>query len=240
MNGRLVLLGSCAAVLLAGGYWLGRSSSASAPTSAPTTPVRTAQLPVIAAAPAPALPPPPVLPARAVDPTLAKDLVDPDPKVRRAALAEAIREPDVDVQTLLAASRDSDLEVSAVATVALGTAYARGDVAVTELIARATDTSRNEKVRMAALNGLGAVASPEAVALLDRLASSGTPAERASAAILLQNQAPDLAVPILIRTLADSDAHVRECAHDSLKARARGRDFGEDAAAWRAWWTSRH
>ena len=235
MSGRLLLLGTCAAVVLAGGYWLGRSSSSPAPHATPNVAVRTASLPVVTIAPSIAAPA--LKPTRAADPTLAADLVNSDPKIRRAALHEAVRDPDVDVQVLLTASHDSDLEVAGVATIALGNAYARGDVAVSEMVARAQDRSLDEKVRFSAVNGLGKVASPEAIALLSELAH-GAPSERASAAILLRNQNLAGAVPVLIGLLADDDAHVRESAHDSLTSRARGRDFGGDRAAWQAWWSS--
>lgn len=238
MSTRAVLLAIGIAGVLGAGLWLGRASSAEPSPSAASTPARSASIPVAAVAPA-RTELPPGLPVHRADPTLAADLVDGDPKVRRAAIREAARDANVDVQLLLDTSRDSDLEVSAVATVALGDAYAHGRVPFAELAARAQDTGIHEKVRNAALNGLGAVASPEAAALLDRLASGGSTTERAAAATLLQNQDPELAIPALIRTLGDADAHVRECARDSLKARSRGRDFGEDAAAWRAWWTSR-
>lgn len=236
MSKRVVLLGTLAAVLLAGGYWLGQASSASAPAPAPTTAARSASLPAITVAPAPVIEAPV---AKRVDPTLVADLADPDPKVRRAAMHEAVRAPDVDVQMLLGASRDADLEVAGLATIALADAYARGDVPAAELVARATDSALHEKVRSVALNGLGQVASTEAFTLLADLATRGSTAERAAAAILLRNQDADRAMPVLIAMLGDSDAHVRDCAHDSLKARARGRDFGEDRGAWQAWWTSR-
>ena len=47
------------------------------------------------------------------------------------------------------------------------------------------------------------------------------------------------AVPALIRALADADEYVRMNAVESLKHFARGRDFGQDAAAWLRWWQSR-
>jgi hypothetical protein len=244
MSGRTLLLATCVAALVGGGYWLGRSSSASAPAPAVVSaaPARTASLPVIgphgAVAGARTMTPP-ALPSHAGDPTLAADLVDRDPKIRSAAIREAAQDSNVDVKLLLDASRDRDLEVSLVATVALGKAYSNGRVAVTELATLTQDHSLDEKVRMAALNGLGLVASADAAALLARLATNGDAGERASAAILLQHQDLDLAVPALIHTLGDADAHVREVAHQSLKARSRGRDFGEDRAAWQAWWDSR-
>lgn len=237
MSRGFVLLGACAAVLLVGGYWLGRSTSAP-PSMSASTRTRTASLPAVAVAPSRAVAMPALAPPE-TDPTLVADLADSDPKVRRAALHEAVREASVDVPLLLTASRDPDLEVSGVATIELGKAYARGEVSVTELVARAQDRSLHEKVRSVALNGLGMVSSSEATALLVDLATRGSVSERAAAGILLRNQDLDRAVPVLIGMLADADAHVRDCARDSLKSRARGRDFGEDRAAWQAWWSSR-
>jgi len=53
------------------------------------------------------------------------------------------------------------------------------------------------------------------------------------------HQDPEVAVPALIDALADADEVVRANALEALRGRARGRDFGSDAGAWRAWWQSR-
>jgi HEAT repeat protein len=179
------------------------------------------------------------VPTGPVAPALAADLRDGDPKIRRAAVREAAADKELDPAVLLAASRDPDLEVGVIATEALGRRYAEGGVAVAEMIARATDRSLNERVRTSAINGLGLVAHPDAAAALVRLLSSSETFERRSAAILLQHQDPALAIPALIEALADADEVVRDNAHESLKARSRGRDFGVDVAAWRQWWQSR-
>lgn len=240
MSTRTVLFATCLAALLGGGYWLARSSSAgaSAPSSASASSSggRTASVPVAthvsaSRAVAPALPSP-------VAADLVADLRDADPKVRRAAIHEAAGS-DVDAQLLLDASRDRDLEVGVVATIELGKAYKDGRVAVSELVTRAQDSSLDPKVRSAALSGLGVVPSPEAAALLAGLATNGSTDDRASAVILLRNQDLALAVPALIGALGDAEPRVRELAHASLTARSRGRDFGEDRAAWQAWWTAR-
>ena len=63
--------------------------------------------------------------------------------------------------------------------------------------------------------------------------------ERRTAAILLAHQDPELAVPALIGALGDADEYVRSNAVEALRARSRGREFGLDAAAWRAWWQAR-
>ncbi len=237
MSTRTVLFATCLAALVGGGYWLARSS-AEAPAPAPATPVRTASLPAVATHVSASRAVAPTLPSRAVTPELVTDLRDADPKVRRAAIHE-IAGADVDVQLLLDASRDRDLEVGVVATIELGTAYKAGRVAVTELVTRAQDSSLDPKVRSAALSGLGVVPSTEAAALLAGLAANGSTDERASAVILLRNQDLALAVPALIGALGDADPRVRELAHGSLTARSRGRDFGQDRAAWQAWWTAR-
>ena len=234
MSPRSLLLGACVVALLGAVVVLSRSSSSNAATATPTVTAepRTA---TIATAPTPA----PALPVRRIDPSLATDLADHDPKVRRAAISEAIRERDADIATLLEMSRDRDMEVGGTAMMALNTAYAEGRLAASELVARANDASLDVKVRSLAVNGLGLVASAESTAFLVELSRSSAVADRASAAILLQHQDLAAAVPVLIAMLADADAHVRTCAHDSLVARSRGRDFGQDAAAWQTWWQSR-
>lgn len=235
-----LLLGLGAAALVGGGLWLGRASSASsAPADAPAQPtaqIRPATIPV--PAPAARAARSPSLPSRTTiaTPGLAADLTASDPKIRRAAVREAARDADVDVDVLLTASRDPDLEVGFTAMAALGKRYADGTVPATEMIARATDRSLDDRVRGSALNGLGVVATPEAAALFVDLLAHGTVTERATAAILLVHQDPDLAIPALIAALGDADDHVKANALESLRTRSRGRDFGTDAAAWQAWW----
>lgn len=209
---------------------LAACSSSSAPSEELTqAPVRTAKIETAR---------PPALPQRAQpSAALAADLVDANPNVRRAAIKEA--RADADPAVLLAASRDSDLSVGVLATEALGQRYAKGELPVSELIARATDPSLNDRVRVTALNGLGVISSPDAANLLTDLLSRGTQLERGTAAILLQHQDPELAMPALIRALADADEIVRANVLESLRARSRGRDFGSDAGAWTAWWQSR-
>lgn len=237
-----------AAVLLAAGVWLGRSTSAppagapagGAPVAGPAGgggPVaQVPRLPARTPGGSPALARRQAAPA---DPDLTADLADPDPKVRRAAVRELAAERDADPALLLAASRDPDLEVGVTATEALGKLHAEGQVPVQELIARATDRKLDERVRGSALNGLGQVPSPEAAALLVELASRGDVGERRGAAILLSQQDPAAAMPTLIALLGDADEYVRSNALESLRARSRGRDFGTDAGAWRAWWAAR-
>jgi HEAT repeat protein len=182
----------------------------------------------------------PALPSRtSTVPGLEQDLKDADPKVRRAAVREAAREADADPQVFLAASRDHDREVAIVATEALAKLHARGELPASELIARATDRSLDERVRVSAINGLGLVASADAARTLAELVHRGDTLEKRSAAILLVHQDPEVAVPALIDALADADEVVRANALEALRGRARGRDFGSDAGAWRAWWQSR-
>jgi HEAT repeat protein len=180
---------------------------------------------------------PPALAKPAV-PGLEQDLRDADPKVRRAAVREAAKEGG-DLQIFLAASRDPDREVAIVATEALAKAHARGEVPAAEMIARATDRSIDERVRVSAINGVGVVASPETARTLAELLQRGDMIEKRSAAILLVHQDPEVAVPALIAALADSDEVVRASALESLRGKARGRDFGTDAGAWQTWWNTR-
>jgi HEAT repeat protein len=180
----------------------------------------------------------PALPTKHAVPGLAQDLRDQDPKIRRAAMREAARAGD-DPQIFLGASRDPDREVAIVATEALAKLHANGELPAAELIARATDRSLDERVRASALNGFGVVASPDAARSLVELVHRGDMLERRSAAILLVHQDPELAIPALIDALGDADEVVRGNAQESLRGRARGRDFGSDAGAWRSWWQSR-
>jgi HEAT repeat protein len=240
MRLKLVALGVVAA--LAGvGIWIARSTSATpdkvsvreptAERGQPPSPSASTSAARPAAA-APSL----ARPAIAAD--LARDLRDPDPKIRSAAVREVANGADPDPTILLAASRDPDLSVGVVATEALGKLHAKGEVSVEDMIARATDHRLNERVRASAINGLGLVPSPQAAETLTRMLS-GDLLERRSAAILLAHQDPELAVPALIGALADADEVVRTNALEALRTRSRGRDFGSDAAAWRAWWQSR-
>lgn len=253
---RWLPVAGAAVALLVVGVWLGRSSTSPSSLSSPSSPPASApaasgveasagrggpgaQAPRLAARTpggAPSLARRPVAP---VDPGLAADLSDADPKVRHAAVRELAADPDADPALLLAASRDPDLQVGFTATEALGKLHAQGQVPVQELVARATDRKLDERVRVSALNGLGQVASPEAAALLVDLASRGDAGERRTAAILLVHQDPAAAVPALISLLGDADEYVRSNALESLRTRSRGRDFGTDAGAWRAWWDAR-
>ena len=228
MMKRHVMLAGGAAAVLAFGVWLGHTAS-----SSPATPVATS---VTIPAPVPRAPTRAATPALAshVTPGLAIDLKDPDPKVRRAAIAEVS-----DPQLLLAASRDGNIDVAVAATEGLGSLYRDGRITAKDLADRITDRALADKVRVTAMNGLGLVSSPDGAALLVELLARGTELDRRSAAILLVHQDPMTAVPALIGALGDADEVVRGNAHESLHAFARGRDFGLDATAWQRWWQSR-
>ena len=222
MSGRAILLGLGAAALLGGGLWFGQSSSTTAESPAPpAAEIRSAAITV--PAPAPRVARAPSLPVRTpvATPGLAADLTATDPKVRRAAVREAAGDPDLDPALLLVASRDPDLEVGITATIALGKRYAEGDVSVAEMIARATDRGLDDRVRVSALNAIGLVSSAEGAALLVDLVARGSTTDRASAAILLVHQDPELAIPALIGALGDSEEQVRANALESLRARSR-------------------
>lgn len=224
-----ILLATGALALVGAGVWLGRSSSATAETPAVSAPApRTAAIPQPPRAPAPALKQ--AEPSRA----LQADLSDADPKIRRAAIREVS-----DATTLLAASRDPDLEVGILATEGLARLHAAGTLPAGELIARAGDHALNERVRVAAMNGLAGAQTPEAAAYLADLLARGDTFERLNAAILVGHQDLEIAMPALIRALGDSEPRVRDNALETLRTRSRGRDFGSDAGAWSAWWQSR-
>lgn len=231
-----ILLVAGALGLVGVGVWLGRSASSSEAAPVSEVAPRSAAIPraVVPTPPSPTLAPR-SQPSRA----LAADLSDSNPKVRRAAVREVARDRDADPETLLAASRDPDLEVGVLATEGLGRLHAAGALPAGELIARAGDHALNERVRLTAMNGLATTPSPESAAFLADLLSRGDTFERVNAAILVGHQDLEIAVPALIRALGDSVEQVRNNAAESLRTHSRGRDFGTDAAAWQAWWRSR-
>jgi HEAT repeat protein len=174
-----------------------------------------------------------------VTPGLLADLRDPDPKIRRAAVADLSVSEARDPQLLLAASHDGNVEVAIAATEALGPLYRDGRITAQDLAARITDRNAADKVRVTAINSLGLVPARDSAAVLVDLLAHGDANARRSAAILLVHQDRDTAVPALIGALADGDELVRSNAHDTLHQLARGRDFGLDAGAWQRWWQSR-
>jgi hypothetical protein len=203
---------------------LAAPSSARAP-----SPVRSATIPM------PSL----TAPRHRPDSTLQTDLADPLPQVRATAIKDYAKDPEADPAVFVEAMRDRDLGVAIVATGALGKQYGTGRYDGAALLASANDRTLPTKVRVAAMDGIGVVATPDAARLLVQLLASADLTDRRSAAILLQHQDPQVAVPALIDALADPDEVVVANAHDSLRALSRGRDFGNDAAGWRAWWASR-
>ena len=231
-----ILLATGALALLGAGLWLGRTSSATAETP-PVSAVapRTAASSHNVTSPAPTLAPNRTAPTRA----LAADVADGDPKIRRAAIKEVARDPSSDPAALLAASRDPDLEVGVLATEGLARLHAAGNLPAGELIARAGDHALNERVRLAAMNGLAGAQTPESAAYLADTLARGDSFERMNAAILIGHQDLEVAMPALIRALGDGEERVRNNALETLRARSRGRDFGSDAGAWSAWWQSR-
>lgn len=227
---RFALLAVLGAALVAFALYLGHATAAapvpSAMAPAPPAPraARAARRPSI---------------THTVAPDLAADLHDANPRVRRAAIAELAHSDASDPATLLAASHDGDLGVAVAATEGLGTLYRDGQLSAHDLAVRVTDHALPEKVRVTAMNGLGVVASHDGAALFQDLIVHGDSTERRSAAILLSHQDAALAVPSLIAALGDGDDVVRANAAESLRRFARGRDFGQDAAAWSRWWQSR-
>jgi hypothetical protein len=241
MNQRIVTLVVGAGAVAAFAFWIGRSSNDVAqakPALVEPTPSTIARAEERARIPAPRPTPAPTLARRPPEPSagLGADLVASDPKIRRAAVLEVAWSADPDPKVMLIASRDSDAGVARTAMTSLGKLYEAGQVPIAQMIALATDRSITDRVRIVALNGLGVVPNSEAADVLVKLLGSGDTLERRSAAALLGNQDPQLAVPALIRALGDSDEYVRSNALESLRGRSRGRDFGTDAGAWQAWW----
>jgi HEAT repeat protein len=225
---KLALLGVGAVAVLGAGLWIGRASQ-SKPLPAPQ-----AQLMETVATNVTMSPKRPALQRPAVAPDLAADLKDANPKVRATAVREA---SDADV--FRAAVHDRALEVGIAGADGLARLHASGEVGAQEMIAIATDHTLSDRVRLTALNGLGLVPSADAARTLAELVHRGDQIEKRSAAILLAHQDAEVAVPALIDALADADEVVRSNAAEALRGKARGRDFGTDAAAWRGWWQSR-
>jgi HEAT repeat protein len=235
MRGTLIALAAGGIALLGVGIWLGGQRAA-----ADQPHVISLERPAPAALRATR----PLMPTTnrtisAAMPGLDQDLRDPDPKVRRNAIAELASTEDADPATLLAASRDANVDVALAGTEGLGALYRDGKLGADQLVARATDANAPAKVRVVAINGLGLVPSPESATALAELVQSSDDYAKRSAAILLVHQDPAIAVPALIGALRDSDENTRSNAHESLRTLARGRDLGDDAGAWQRWWASR-
>lgn len=230
---KYAIIGVSGATIVGFALWLGHATSASEAAPTPRTAVvAPAHVPGKLVEHRPTAP-------SAIAPDLAKDLKDSDPKIRRAAIAELAHSDARDPATLLAASRDPDPSVAIAATEGLGALYRDGRITAKDLADRITDHALAEKTRVTAMNELGVVPDKDAATLLVDLVARGDVTERRSAAILLQHQDATTAVPALIGALADADEYVRMNAVESLKHFARGRDFGQDAAAWLRWWQSR-
>lgn len=219
-----------AAAVLGFGVWLGHATTTTPAAAAASEPARAVKPQLAMRAPTLVHP---------TAPGLAQDLRDPDPKVRRAAVRELAHSDASDPVMLLAASRDGDLGVAVTATEGLDQLYRDGRISAKDLAERITDHQLAEKVRVTAMNGLGVIPSSEGAQLFQDLIVHGDTTDRRTAAILLQHQDPPAAVPSLIAALADRDEVVRSNAIESLRSFARGRDFGQDAAAWQRWWQSR-
>lgn len=233
MRGKLIALGTGAVALFGFGIWLGAQRAAAeqphvtAQVDRPALPALRATRPVVLASAKPAMP------------GLEQDLRDPDPRVRRNAIAELATSDAADPATLLAASRDANVDVALAGAEGLGALYRDGRIGADKLGALATDPAAPAKVRVVAINGLGLVPSPEGAAALAELVHSADDYAKRSAAILLVHQDPAVAVPALIGALRDSDENTRQNARESLRTLARGRDLGDDASAWQRWWADR-
>lgn len=231
MSNKAKLLAFGALLLLAAGIWIGRATQAK-----PMAPQ--AQLMATVARPVFESPKRPAIQRPAISPDLATDLKDANPRVRAIAVRDALRD-GADADVFRAAVRDPALDVGIAGAEGLGKLHASGEVNAQEMIAIATDHTLNDRVRVATLDGLGLVPSADAARALADMARRGDTVEKRSAAILLAHQDAEVAVPALIDALGDADAVVRGNALEALRGKSRGRDFGPDAGAWRAWWQSR-
>lgn len=166
------------------------------------------------------------------------DIKDPAPSVRALAvqdLADAPPSPEA-VEALIDALQDTSITVSGSAGDTLGKWYIKGQVPAEELIRRARDPSLHPKTRTGILRGLSKVPTPEATELLLSMINEGEVTERRFAAGMIAYQGPEVAVPALIEALEDPDEWVRFNANEVLQHISRGRNYGQDKAAWRNWW----
>lgn len=159
----------------------------------------------------------PIPPPDPMDPAVARDLADPDPKVRLVRVNQLIEEGD-DPAALLAASRDRDEAVSVLAMEGLGKLYAAGRIALAELTSRHEDRNLSSKARTAALEAIGQVASDDGGRYLAELGQRGDVEQRRAAATLLGRQPRAIAVPALRALAQDGDPAIRQRANASLRA----------------------
>lgn len=215
---KVVALGLAAATLIAFGGWLAwRARSAEPAVTAPAPPgsaVRpdTPRLPTTARSKSKPIPLP-----DPIDPVVARDLADPDPRTRLARVSALVADGD-NPAALLAASRDRDEAVSLAAMEGLGKLYAEGRVALADLVERYEDRSLSAKSRTAALEGIGLVASEDGARFLGSLGKRGDVDERRAAAILLGNQPREHAIAPLQELARDGDETVRINAKAALRA----------------------
>jgi HEAT repeat protein len=148
------------------------------------------------------------------DATVATALVDPDPVVRRGALALAASRPGV---ALLAALDDADDSVREQAAWACGE---RAEVAPPEaavvgrLAALAVDTTVDHLVREAAVAALGAIGDPRGLnAVLHALAHDRATVRRRAVLALAPFDGPAVDAA-LQAALTDRDLQVRQAAED--------------------------
>jgi hypothetical protein len=135
------------------------------------------------------------------------------------------------VQTLY----DPKPSVSAVAAEGLVAQFKSGRVPVESVMAAAVDKTLPFRTRLLLIDGIGQVPSPTALTFLDKLLHNGDEHERGVAALVLRNQMPDKAVPLIMSALGDQSRWVQQQAQSNLRFLSRGQDFGTDADKWRAW-----
>jgi hypothetical protein len=245
---RLVLIGASAiasALLVYAASDLTGAPPAQSPSTpaaaAPATPVAP-PLERRAPLPPPAAPPPRGAAARPPPQRETVDLAlievrDDDPAVRAHSVLVLGRAKTPEAAAaLLETVRDPDPNVSTMSAMQLDEAYQAGLVSFEQMHTLATDLNLGPGAHFAAFAGLAKVADPRAAEFLLERLKNGTGEERRTAAGMLQHQGAAIAVPALIEALGDGEQWVRYNANEQLRALARGRDYGEDAAAWSRWW----
>lgn len=181
----------------------------------------------------PPVPEVPKMPRLDLDP--AREMHDPNPAVRQVAVEDLARNGSV--ESLADAVSDPDVGVGFRAGELLGELYRKGQVPVEVMIEKASDASINFKARMGVLSALSMTPNKKAATYLLNLLETGIPEERRMAAGMIGYQGSESAVPALIDALDDQDEWVRYNANEALQHLSRGRDFGQNRAAWQAWWS---
>lgn len=165
------------------------------------------------------------------------DLKKSELRVRAETTKSMIDEPVPEgKEILLDLLRDEEVEVGGNSAAALGTLYVQGYLTIEEIQNIINDKTIAEKVRFSLLREIARISHPEVASLLTHLIKEGDDGERRFCTGLIGYQGWEIAVPLLIELMGDTDEWVRYNANMQLKYITRGQDFGENVEVWKAWW----